>query len=51
MRLNKKTGEWKAFDMIVESISLLSSKKAELNKRIAKYGVEQVAMKLTSISK
>lgn len=48
---NKKTGEWKAFDMTVEGISLLSSKKAELSKKIAKQGVEQVAMELASIAK
>jgi len=46
MRMNKKTGEWKAYDMVVEGISLLSSKKAEFSKRIAKQGVEQVSMEL-----
>lgn len=51
MRKNKKTGEWKAFDMVVEGISLLSSKKAELSKRIAKQGVEQVSIELASIAK
>ncbi len=51
MRQNKKTAEWKAFDMVVEGISLLSSKKAELSKRIAKRGVEQVAIELASIAK
>jgi phospholipid transport system substrate-binding protein len=51
MRKNKKTGEWKAFDMTVEGISLLSSKKAELSKKIAKQGVEQVAMELAAIEK
>jgi len=51
MRKNKKTGEWKAFDMVVEGISLLSSKKAELSKRIAKQGVEQVSVELASIAK
>jgi len=51
MRKNKKTGEWKAFDMAVEGISLLSSKKAELSKRIAKQGVDQVAVELASIAK
>ena len=51
MRKNKKTGEWKAFDMAVEGISLLSSKKAELSKRIAKQGVEQVSLELASIAK
>lgn len=30
VRLNKKTGQWKAYDMIAEGISLLNSKKAEL---------------------
>ncbi len=48
MRQNKKTGQWKAFDMVVEGISLLSSKKAELGKRIAKQGVEQVSIELTA---
>jgi len=51
MRKNKKTGQWKAFDMVVEGISLLSSKKAELSKRIAKQGVEQVSVELASIAK
>ena len=51
MRKNKKSGEWKAFDMVVEGISLLSSKKAELTKRIAKQGVEQVSLELASIAK
>ena len=51
MRKNKNTGEWKAFDMVVEGISLLSSKKTELSKKIAKQGVEQVAIELTSIAK
>jgi len=51
MRKNKKTGEWKAFDMVVEGISLLSSKKAELSKKIAKQGVEQVSVELASIAK
>jgi phospholipid transport system substrate-binding protein len=48
---NKKTGEWKAFDMTVEGISLLSSKKVELSKKIAKQGIEQVSMELASIAK
>lgn len=51
MRKNKKTGEWKAFDMVVEGISLLSSKEAELSQRIAKQGIEQVSVELASIAK
>lgn len=51
LRKNKKTLEWKAYDMVVEGISLLSSKQAELTKRIAKEGVEQVTLELASIAK
>lgn len=51
MRKNKQTGEWKAFDMVVEGISLLSSKEAELGNRIAKQGIEQVSIELAAIAK
>lgn len=51
MRKNKKTGQWKAYDMVVEGISLLSSKKAELSKRIAKQGVEQVSIELAALAR
>jgi len=30
VRLNKRTGKWKAYDMVAEGISLLNSKRAEL---------------------
>ena len=51
MRQNKKTKQWKAFDMVVEGISLLSSKQAELSRRIAKQGVDQVTIELTALAK
>ncbi|MDO6447044.1 ABC transporter substrate-binding protein [Colwellia sp. 1_MG-2023] len=51
MRKNKKTGQWKAYDLIVEGISLLSSKQAEFKGRIAKYGIDQVTLELASITK
>ncbi len=51
MRQNKKTGQWKAYDMIVEGISLLQSKKAELSRKIQQQGVNQVALELASIAK
>jgi len=50
MRQNKKTKEWKAYDMIVEGISLVSSKQAEIAKRIKKNGIEQVTLELASFS-
>jgi len=51
MRKNKKTGEWKAFDIVVEGISLLSTKQAELNKKIAKQGIDHVTLELVALAK
>ena len=51
MRKNKKTQQWKAYDLVVEGISLLSSKQAEFNSRIAKYGIDQVTTELAALSK
>ncbi len=38
VRLNKKTGVWKAYDMVAEGISLLNSKKAELKSLLRQQG-------------
>ncbi len=51
MRKNKKTGEWKAFDITVEGISLLSTKQVELNKKIARQGIDHVTLELASLAK
>lgn len=51
MRQNKKTKQWKAYDMIIEGISLLSSKQAEIGKRIKQKGIEQVTLELATFSK
>jgi len=51
LRQSKKTRVWKAYDMVVEGISLLSSKQAELTSRISKRGIEQVTLELASIEK
>ena len=51
LKKNKKTGEWKAFNLIAEGISLLDSKRAELNNRIEKFGIEQVTVELAALSK
>jgi len=51
LRQNRKTQEWKAFDMVVEGISLLSSKQSELSSKIAKEGIENVTLELASITK
>ncbi|ALO34215.1 toluene tolerance protein [Colwellia sp. MT41] len=51
MRQNKKTGHWKAFDITIEGISLLSTKQAELNKKIAKQGIAHVTLELAALAK
>ena len=50
MRKNSKTKEWKAFDMVVEGISLLSSKRAELGNRIRANGIEKVTTELANLT-
>ncbi|MGN1393197.1 MAG: phospholipid-binding protein MlaC [Succinivibrionaceae bacterium] len=42
MRKNSKTGEWKAFDMVAEGISLLSAKQSEMSGMIREKGIVYV---------
>lgn len=42
LRKNSKTGEWKAFDMVAEGISLLTSKENELSPLIRERGIKKV---------
>ncbi|WP_019026892.1 MlaC/ttg2D family ABC transporter substrate-binding protein [Colwellia piezophila] len=51
MRKNKKTKQWKAFDITIEGISLLSTKQAELNRKIAKQGIDYVTLELAALAK
>lgn len=50
LRKDKKTGDWKAFDMIAEGISLLSSKQSEWNSKIRQEGILSVAKELETLS-
>lgn len=43
LRKNRKTEEWKAFDLVVEGISLVDSKRAELSRSIRQQGIRDVA--------
>lgn len=43
MRKNQKTGQWKAYDMVAEGISLLSAKQSELSGLIRDKGVDEVS--------
>lgn len=42
LRKNKKTGEWKVFDVIAEGISMLNTKQSEFNNIIYKQGIDHV---------
>ena len=42
LRKNKKTGEWKVFDVIAEGISMLNTKQSEFGALIRKKGIEHV---------
>ncbi|WP_375754168.1 ABC transporter substrate-binding protein [Vibrio sp. HN007] len=50
LRKDKKSGEWKAFDMIAEGVSLLSSKQSEWNGKIRKDGVPAVSEELFKLA-
>ena len=50
LRKDKKTGEWKAFDMIAEGISLLSSKQSEWNTKIRQEGVLSCGERARTVS-
>ncbi|TCI03560.1 ABC transporter substrate-binding protein [Corallincola luteus] len=42
MRRNKKTGQWLAYDMVAENLSMLSQKEAELRGLIRQQGLDAV---------
>lgn len=42
LRKNKKTGEWKVFDVIAEGISMLDTKRSEFGSLIQKKGIDEV---------
>lgn len=47
LRKNSKTGEWKAYDLIVEGISLIDAKRSELSTPLRTKGIEYVTTMLT----
>ncbi|MFM2588754.1 phospholipid-binding protein MlaC [Vibrio sp. TBV020] len=51
LRKDKKSGEWQAFDMIAEGISLLSSKQSEWNSKLRQEGILAVANELEELAK
>ena len=51
LRKNSKTGEWKAFDLIGENISMLDAKVSEISPIIKSQGVDAAIAKLNSMDK
>lgn len=50
VRQNKSTGEWKAYDIVAEGISMLDSKSAELNSILRQKGISTVSTMLVEKS-
>lgn len=46
LRQNNRTGQWKAFDMVAEGISLLSAKQSELGGMIRDKGIDAASQML-----
>lgn len=46
VRKNNNTGEWKAYDMVAENISMLSAKQSELTPLIRQKGIDAVTQLL-----
>jgi phospholipid transport system substrate-binding protein len=42
LRKNRKTDDWKAYDMVAEGISLLSSKQSEFQSILRNDGIQKV---------
>ncbi len=51
VRRNSKTNEWKAYDMVAEGISLLSSKRSELEGILRQDGIDKVIEELSKKNK
>lgn len=51
LRKNKKTGEWRAYDMVTEGISFLDSKSSELSGLIRQQGIDAVTVQLAEKSR
>jgi phospholipid transport system substrate-binding protein len=49
LRLDKKTQQWKAFDMVIEGISLISAKQAEITSRIRATDIQTVTLEITKL--
>lgn len=51
LRLNKKTKQWKAFDMVIEGISLINAKHVEISSRIRASDIQTVTLEIAKLGK
>lgn len=49
LRLDRKTEQWMAFDMVIEGISLINAKQAEITSRIRTSDIQTVTMELAKL--
>lgn len=51
LRLDKKTKQWKAFDMVIKGISLISAKQAEITSRIRASDIQTVTLEIAKLGR
>jgi phospholipid transport system substrate-binding protein len=49
LRLDRKTKQWKAFDMVIEGISLLNAKQAEITSKIRRSDIQTVTLQIAKL--
>ena len=50
LRMDRTTKQWKAFDMVIEGISLINAKQAEITSRIRASDIQTVTLEITKLS-
>ncbi|MFQ3192849.1 MAG: phospholipid transport system substrate-binding protein [Paraglaciecola sp.] len=51
LRLDRKTQQWKAFDMVIEGISLINAKQAEITSRIRASDIQTVTLEIAKLGR
>jgi phospholipid transport system substrate-binding protein len=49
LRQDKITKQWKAFDMVIEGVSLISAKQAEISSRIRASDIQTVTLEIANL--
>jgi phospholipid transport system substrate-binding protein len=49
LRLDRKTKQWKAFDMVIEGISLINAKQAEITSRLRSSDIQTVTLEIAKL--